>query len=152
MTLLIGRYHIRSYSTTGRATKGYFAYVLGQSRLVFLKVTWRPDSPHIDTEVDRYIELHTAKVPNIPHLLTGYDTRHDPIITPNAVDVDGNGPLLRTQNHSFYKTENLLPRIQTRLVYETLGLRLDEYQASWVLVKVVFDALRGTQFYFLSAA
>ena len=118
--------------------------MLGQNRLVFLKITWRPDSPYIATETERYADLHAARVPNIPHLLSGYDTCHDLDVAADAVDSDGNKALLRTRSHEFLNVPDLLARVQTRIVYETLGLRLDEYQEPSALVKVVCDALAGT--------
>ena len=76
LTLIIGQYHAQNYSPTGRGTKGYFAYVMGQSRLVFLNLVWRANSQDIWPEHETYRNLYDANVPNIPQLITGGDVLH----------------------------------------------------------------------------
>ena len=141
LTLIIGKYRVRSYSQTGRATKGYFAYVMGQNRLVFVKISWRPDTPTATPELERYAALHNAGVPHIAVLVSGGDTSHVPT---EARSRRGEPLLLRTRTQELLGISKLYdPRIQTRLVFETLGIPLSEYLQSSSLVYVVMHALEG---------
>lgn len=71
LTLVIGKRRIGIFSPTGRGTVGFFAYVVGQRQLVFLKDTWRGDSPGITEELETYRKLHALGVKNIPHIVAG---------------------------------------------------------------------------------
>ena len=140
MTLLIGKYRVRSYSPTGRGTKGYFAFAVGKARLLFLKVSWRPDTTEVTTEFARYAELYKYNVPNIAHLVGGGDTKHDLEEAKNRTDSTA---LLRTRTQELLDIPKLRARVQTRLVFETLGIPLSEYQTSLSLVTVIRDAILG---------
>ena len=134
LTLIIGKHNVRNYSLTGRATKGYFAYVVGQKRLVFLKLSWRPNSPNIPAEHVTYQMLYDAEVPNIPQLAAGEDACHR------------SGEKLRTRTQEFMTGDKPLERLQYRLVVETLGLPLSEYVDSYALVCVIRDAVAGASY------
>lgn len=142
MTLLIGKYHVRSYSPTGRGGKGYFAYVVGGQRLVFLKLLWRPDSTEIDPEHETYARLHAKGVQNIPRVIVGEDVCH----VPDSTAMGEVSQPLRTLTQDFLASESkLLPRLAYRLVIETLGIPLSEYSDSYELTRVVLDAVEGEQ-------
>ena len=70
---LIGKPTSVSYSATGRGTKGYVAYEVGQSRLVFLKDSWRWESSRPEHEV--YKRLKEAGVRNVSTLVCGADVQ-----------------------------------------------------------------------------
>ena len=142
MTLLIGKYHVRNDSPTGRGTKGYFAFAVGKARLLFLKVSWRPDTIEVTPEVDRYAELYKYNVPNIAQLVDGGDTKHDPQEAKTRTDDTGTAKL-RTRTQDLLNTPKLRARIQTRLVFETLGIPLSEYAKSQSLAMVIRDAILG---------
>ena len=139
LTLIIGKYRVRSYSPTGRATKGYFAYVMGQNRLVFVKISWRPETTTVTRELDRYAALYEAKVPHIAILVGGGDTSH----VSKEAKSRGKSLELRTRTQELLGITMLYPRVQTRLVFETLGIPLSEYEQPASLACVVRDALKG---------
>ena len=127
LTLIIGKYRVRSYSPTGRATKGYFAYVMGAKRLVFVKISWRPETDEVVMELDRYAALYRAEVPHIAVVVSGGDTSHSPEGAKSFRRADDSkGPLLRTRTQELLTTPKLYPRVQTRLIFETLGIPLSE--------------------------
>ena len=142
MTLLIGKYHVRNDSLAGRGTKGYFAFAAGKARLLFLKVSWRPDTTGVTPEVDRYAELCKHNIPNIAKLVGGGDTQHDPQEAKTRI---GDMAKLRTRTQELFDSPKPHARIQTRLVFETLGIPLSEYRESVSLVKAVRDAIEGTR-------
>ena len=156
MTLLIGKYHVRNYSPTGRGTKGYFAFAVGKARLLFLKVSWRPETDEVTPEVDRYAELYEHNVPHIAQLVGGGDTKHDPREAQTPVGKTAKRRTrtpgdnlktakLRTRTQDLLNIPKLHARIQTRLIFETLGIPLSEYHESVSLVKVIRDAIEGEQ-------
>ena len=77
LTLLIGKYRVGSDSPTGRATKGYIAYVVGLRRLLFLKTSWRPVSANVTPEAERYRNLYAHDVPYIAKLISAADTQNN---------------------------------------------------------------------------
>lgn len=134
LTLVIGRHHARNYSPTGRGTKGYFAYIVGQKRLVFVKLAWRSMSENIYPEHKTYQTLYDHNVPNIPQIITGEDVCHAATREP-----------LRTRTQEFMTSAwKPLERRQYRLVIETLGLPLSEYRDSFALVHATRDSVFGT--------
>lgn len=146
-TVLIGKYHVRNYSPTGRGTKGYIAYVLGEEReerLVFIKMGWRPESTSITPELETYKTLYKKNVEHIAQVLGGGDVYHDPFFSPTACDAEGKARQLRTVSQDFIQGDaDMLPRVQYRLVVETLGIPLGEYFNSFALVCAVFQAFNG---------
>lgn len=142
LTLIVGKHAVRSYSPTGRGTKGYYAYVVGEHRLVFLKLTWRLDSPQFTQEHETYHELELARVQHVPKVLAGGDICHDPRV---VRDPRGSPLPLRTRSQAFLlrKHKKLLPRVRYFLVLETVGVPLSEYKNSATLVRAVYHALLG---------
>ena len=139
LTLIIGRYTARNYSPTGRGTKGYIAYVVKHKRLVFLKLTWRPDSPDIQDELTTYKQLLAESVPFLPHVLAGGNILRRVKDSKGKVkNVQG-----RTRSQDFLNIPNLLPRVQYHLVLETVGLPLSKYANSFALVSAVYQAFQG---------
>lgn len=142
LTLLIGKYPTGSDSPIGRGTKGFFAYVVGKQRLVFLKLTWRTDDPDNTDELKIYERLKDGEVPFIPDILGGGNVHHvvvDPTQGPQP------GPRLRTRTQEFTEDKHmkLLPRVQFRLVIETLCIPLVKYKHSSELLLVVLCAYTG---------
>ncbi|EKM53388.1 uncharacterized protein PHACADRAFT_147924 [Phanerochaete carnosa HHB-10118-sp] len=133
LTLLVGKYHACNYSSTGRGTKGYFAYVVGKRRLVFLKLSWRPGCSDIPPEHETYERLYEKKVEHIPQLLSGEDICH--------VSHRGLGRRLSTRTQEFLQSPTPLRSFAYRLVIEILGLPLAEYRNSFVMVRVVSHAV-----------
>ena len=129
---LIGKPTSVSYSATGRGTKGYVAYEVGQSRLVFLKDSWRWESSRPEHEV--YMQLKVSEVRNVAILVCG-------------ADVQGSGGQVRaTRTQEFFAKGELdkLKRVHYRLVVEEIGTPLPEaYRESLDLCAFVFHALRG---------
>ena len=108
---------------------------MGQKRLVFLKLSWRPNSRNISPEYVTCRRLYDAGVPNIPQLISGEDVRHS------------SGEMLRTRTQEFMTGDRPLKCFRSRLVIETLGLPLSEYVDSYALVRVVRDAVAGAYYY-----
>lgn len=90
-------------------------------------------------ELDRYAALYEAKVPHIAILVGGGDTSH----VSKEAKSRGQSLELRTRTQELLGISKYYPRIQTRLVFETLGIPLSEYQQSTSLVRVVRHALEG---------
>ena len=138
LTLVIGKYHTRSFSPTGRGTIGYIAYVVGKGQLVFMKDTWRGVSSGIPTELCTYTRLYALGVQHIAEIVGGGDVEH--------TDRDGH-----TDHCQYTQTQAYLPlrepevvrRQHFRLVTETLGLPLIEHKHSLALVHVIRDAVHG---------
>lgn len=137
ITLLIGTYHVYNYSPTSRGTKGYFAYVIGHERLVFLKLGWRPSSSDIDPEHKTYERLYAERVENIPQIIAGGDVYH--------YGDEGPGRRLCTRTQEFLSGSKPLKRYAYRLIIETLGLPLTEYRDTWEMFRIVGHAVIGAQ-------
>ena len=135
LTLLIGQYHAHSYSLSGRGTKGYFAYVVGEGQLVFLKLSWRSSSSDVDPEHKTYERIYAEHVEQIPQLITGEDVRH--------VDDKGPGRRLCTQTQEFLPSVKPFGHYAYRLVIETLGVPLAEYRDTWIMFRIVAHAFIG---------
>ena len=79
-------------------------------------------------------------MPNIAQLVGGGDTKHD---LEEAKSRTHSTALLRTRTQELLDIPKLRARVQTRLVFETLGIPLSEYQTSLSLVTVIRDATLG---------
>ena len=114
------------------------------NRLLFLKISWRPESEleglRIATEVERYNDLYAAEVPNILQLVCGADTKHNPS------EVSRPDLRLHTRTQERLGIPKLHKRIQTRLVFETLGIPLSEYKKSTDLIAVLYQVLLGKSY------
>ena len=66
-----------SHSIIGRATRGYIAYHISLSELIFFKDTWRVNHPRLIPERQIYRLLSKAGVPCIPKVLAGGDVKNN---------------------------------------------------------------------------
>lgn len=138
LTLIIGKRRTGIFSPVGRGTVGYIAYVVGQRKLVFLKDTWRGDSPGIPEELETYRKLYELGVDNIPRIVAGGDVLHE-----KTDDYPDREQYTRNQEYLSTKDENIIRRKHYRLVTETLGLPLTKYHNSHAMVHVIRDALKA---------
>ncbi|KAI0091424.1 hypothetical protein BDY19DRAFT_1046438 [Irpex rosettiformis] len=131
----IGKHCAASYSSTGRATKGYVAFVEeteltrhGElTRLSFMKDYWRPVHNKGRTELEICKLLEDARVQNVPTVIAGGDVAAQ-----------------RTVTQEYLARQLLLERQHVRLVFAQLARALDdEYSNSSVMIQVVYDALRA---------
>lgn len=151
LTLLIGKPRVQPDSLTGRGTKGYAAYVLGEEleeRLVFVKMGWRRDC---DTpELDRYKALYQNDVKYIAQVLGGGDVYHDLSLSPTACDTKGNASRLSTRSQEFFSDRNgasvAHQRVQHSLIIETLWTPVNEYSNASAMVHAVSQAVSGAYF------
>lgn len=140
LTLVIGKYHTTAFSATGRGTVGYIAYVVGKKRLVFLKDTWRGDSPTIPEELDIYRHLYELGVENIAEIVAGGDVQH---VQQDDKQEYAGFQYTRTQEYLRKGDRNIIRRKHYRLVSETLGLPLADHKHGLALTHVLRDAVRG---------
>lgn len=69
---LISRPIMAAISIAGRGTRGYWAVDISRRAVVFMKDTWRPQSPD-ELEGDTLCRLHAADVRNVPFLVAQGD-------------------------------------------------------------------------------
>ena len=119
-----------TYSITGRATKGYIAFIVERSRLGFLKDYWRPLSRKITPELDIYEELHEAEVRHIATVICGGD-------------IEGGTQLTRTDEYLKRRPHAPLKRAHCYLIFEELARPLKDYENSKELITIVYHALIG---------
>ncbi|CAL1710619.1 unnamed protein product [Somion occarium] len=126
---LIGRLRAGSRYPTGRGTKGFIAFDLQKPRFVFIKDGWRLDSGQVSTEMHFYDRLAKNHVRNVPTVLCGGDI---------------GTPIQQTITQSFLTSESTVkfsPRIHHRIVFEEIGIPLEEHNSSQELCKVVYDSI-----------
>ena len=116
-------------SITGRATKGYIAFIVERSRLGFLKDYWRPLSSRTTSELDIYEELHAAKVRHVATVFAGGDIAGQVTRTDEFLPADGPYAPLK--------------HAHCCIVFNELARPLEDYKHSGVLIAVVFHALIG---------
>ena len=135
LTLLIGRYHVGDYSAAGRATRGYIALHVEGKCLVFLKDSWRADSPNTHPELEVYKRLAEHSVHHVATALGGGDV---------GIVVDGVLQQQRTLSQHYIKSiSNLLSRLHYRLVTKEIGLPMAEYADSYCLTQIILHACTG---------
>ena len=135
LTLLIGCYHVGYYSTIGRATRGYIALHVEGQCLVFLKDSWRADSPDIHPELEVYAKLVEHSVRYVATALGGGDV---------GIVVDGVLQQQRTLSQDYNQSiSNLLSRLHYRLVTKEIGLPMSEYTNSYFLALILAQACTG---------
>ncbi|KAH8100078.1 hypothetical protein BXZ70DRAFT_893972 [Cristinia sonorae] len=119
-----------SPSPTGRGTKGYIAFDLEMNKFCFLKDAWRADADGVHPEIDVYKRLESLATPiaGIATVLCGGDMY-------NAVHSKGRPLRQETRTKAGYA-----PRIHTRIVLNEVGIPLRDYEHSFELCCVVYDA------------
>jgi len=130
-SFLVGRPPFFSNAITGRCTRGYVAFSLDESRLMFMKDTWRVDNDEIEPEWKTYQILDEHKVTNILPLFCGDDV------------VDNAGKAQKTQDCG---SEGDSPYIHSRMVQDAICKPLRNFKNSKELVQVIQDALQGEDF------
>ena len=118
-----------TYSITGRATKGYIAFIVDKSRLGFLKDYWRPLSSRITPELDIYEELHAKEVRYVATVFAGGDVAGQVTRTDEFLPADGAYAPLK--------------RAHCCIVFNELARPLEDYKHSGALIAIVFHALIG---------
>ena len=118
-----------TYSITGRATKGYIAFIVERSRLGFLKDYWRPLSSRITSELDIYEELHAARVRHVATVFAGGDIEGQITRTDEFLPADGPYAPLK--------------RAHCCIVFNELARPLEDYKHSGALIAIIFHALIG---------
>ncbi|OBZ74058.1 Thymus-specific serine protease [Grifola frondosa] len=110
---------------------GRRSYDMTEKTHVFLKDTWRPDSPHIHAEGEIYTELAKHEVTNIATLLYCGDV--------------GGGTPQTTRTQELLKKVNtdvkILPRIHYRLIFEEIARPLHKYHNSCEMARAIYAAL-----------
>ncbi|KAI0039914.1 hypothetical protein FA95DRAFT_1475412, partial [Auriscalpium vulgare] len=118
-------------SMIGRATTGFVAYDIQRKKCVWLKDTWRIDSDDIKKEGDIYRLLREKHVPNIATFACAGDD-------------------LQAADWACM-TGELIPHVHYRLVLDTIGKKLKEFQSTRQLCSVLRDALLAHSVAFTAA-
>ncbi|KAI0710954.1 hypothetical protein C8Q76DRAFT_624510, partial [Earliella scabrosa] len=140
---LVGKPHFLAPGVAGRGTRGYVALpVDGKGKIadtfVYLKDAWRVDHPGISKEGDTLRKLKKKKVPYVPTLLCHGDLPGSNQLTDwrrywrtlhPEVNAEAPCPLKR---HRHY-----------RLVVKEVGLPLDRFEDSSMLVVAIFCCLKA---------
>ncbi|KAH8100064.1 hypothetical protein BXZ70DRAFT_1065138 [Cristinia sonorae] len=121
-----------SPSPTGRGTKGYIAFDLEKKKFCFLKDAWRADADGVHPEIDVYKRFEGLATPiaGIATVSCGGDMH-------NAV---GSKRRVRQETKTQAWLPGYAPRIHTRIVLNEVGIPLRDYQHSFELCSIVFDA------------
>ena len=132
----VGKHRVATYSVTGRATKGYIAFIpktdeKSKSRLGFMKDYWRPDSLRIISELEIYKELRDAAVRHVATVAAGGDLKGQ-----------------TTRTHEFLQDRPYPPteRLHCYILFNELARPLEDYENSEALVTIVYHALLGKSF------
>ncbi|KAF5392684.1 hypothetical protein D9757_000919 [Collybiopsis confluens] len=117
-------------SPTGRCSRCFVAYDVARKKVVVLKDHWRVSG--YDAEGITYRALNAQLVPNIPTLVT-------------AGDVNEGVPGWQCGDEVFLKLYR--PRVyhHYRLVLDTVGRSLTEFESTWQLVTAIMDAMDAHQ-------
>ena len=132
------------YAPPGRATRGFKAYDIATSQVVFLKDSWRIVLPGIKPEGLVYAKLNSANVRWTPNCLAWGD-----ILDPYHITQTQNftqAKWARTSNDASNNSPNkhqFLCHRHTRLVLNLIGSTLLEYQSSFEMVSAVRNGLIG---------
>ncbi|KAI0273372.1 kinase-like domain-containing protein, partial [Gloeopeniophorella convolvens] len=133
------RYYVASRANwapnvlVGRATFGYLAYDLTTGGLVYLKDFWRLDLPGIQKEGDIYRELEGKNVSNIAKLGRAGDTVNERSEDPYA--------RFCQRSRSSPVVFIVEPYVHYRLVLNTLGKPLNQFNSTRQLCEVIRDAV-----------
>lgn len=124
----VGKHRVATYSITGRATKGYIAFIVEKARLGFLKDYWRPDSRRITSELQIYEELLAVGVRHVATVFGGGDVKGQ-----------------TTKTHKFLRDRPHAPtkRVHCCILFNELARPLEDYQDFEQLVTIVYHALTG---------
>ncbi|KAK7689574.1 hypothetical protein QCA50_007366 [Cerrena zonata] len=121
-------------SLYGRGNKGYIAFDLEKHDFVFLKDSWRADSPDIHSEVEVYKKMQEAGL-----------TQDDCVATMRCggdVPIDGGSAMQRTRSQKLLK-KRALGRIHCRLVLNEIAHHMSNYDNSRQMVFIIQCAFYG---------
>ncbi|KAH8100081.1 hypothetical protein BXZ70DRAFT_203982 [Cristinia sonorae] len=121
-----------SPSPTGRGTKGYIAFDLEKKKFCFLKDAWRADADGVHPEIEVYKRFEGLATPiaGIATVSCGGDMH-------NAI---GSRRIARQETKAQAWFPGYAPRIHTRIVLNEVGIPLRDYEHSFELCCVVYDA------------
>ena len=126
--------HIRSNIPTGRWTWASIVYDVQRNQHVFLKDSWQILIDDIEPEGVVYRLLHQEGVPNVP-------------ICSLASDIGGPLHVTYTDQvvHEYlkHKPPHFIAHRHYRLVLDTIGLPLDNFPCSRMMVQALHAAVRG---------
>ncbi|KAA1467096.1 hypothetical protein DENSPDRAFT_227079 [Dentipellis sp. KUC8613] len=115
----------------GRSTRGYIAIDMEKKDRVWLKDSWRIDTPEMPKEFQIYEKLHAAHVSNIPKCRCGGDIGEQ-----------------KTRTHEFQDStwrcgkHRIMPHHHYRLALQVIvGRPLYKYKSTKELCTVILDAL-----------
>jgi hypothetical protein len=120
----------------GRWTRTSIAYDVRRKKRVLLKDSWRVLLDDITPEGEVYAKLYQHSVPNIPYCSRAGDV--------------GDVTYHKSRTHDFLVKynlripEHLTPHRHYRLVLDTIGRKLENFNCSWEMVNAVYAALVGT--------
>ncbi|KAK7689575.1 hypothetical protein QCA50_007367 [Cerrena zonata] len=129
---LISRPQTSPPSLYGRGGKGYIAFDLEKHDFVFLKDSWRADSPYIHSEVKIYEEMRKAGLTNKQFVAT--------MRCGGDVSIEGGSKIQRTRSQKLLK-KRALARIHCRLVLNEIAHHISNYTHSSELIFIMRCAL-----------
>ena len=136
--VLVGRPLFSSPSMMGRGTRGFVGWDIDADRQVFVKDSWRADSPRLCSEMEIYYELwrdeesHDVEQTHIPTALGGGDVRN---LKKNQRTLTQGLVVLPTSE---------VPRVHSRIVIKEIGRRLKDFEHPFELANGIYGALLGT--------
>jgi hypothetical protein len=129
------------YTPPGRATRGFGAYDISRSKVVFLKDTWRIDLDGITPEGEVYAKLNAASVRNIPQCLASGDISSSEYHATRTPDYAQSS--WASKGCSCHPSGPWIPHRHFRLVLDVYGRSLVDYESSHEMVSAIRDALYG---------
>ncbi|KAI0689809.1 hypothetical protein C8T65DRAFT_766104 [Cerioporus squamosus] len=141
--VLVGRPLFSSLSMMGRGTRGFVGWDLDADRPVFVKDSWRTESPSRHSELEIYHRLwdgeesQSVSKTHIPTVLGGGDVS---VVSKYGESVQ------RTRTQDLVDdVEPNLPRVHSRIVMKEIGRRLTDFEHVYELGSGVYGALQGME-------
>ncbi|KAI0057010.1 hypothetical protein BV25DRAFT_1920543 [Artomyces pyxidatus] len=136
-TLVVAAPRYSTHSLLGRSTRGMVAFDMMSKWKVFLKDTWRIDSPDFAPEGETYKILQAAKVKNIAKFIGACDVS----------DTESGEHATLTQVYARMpwacKTQDMVRYRHYRLMLETIGEPIWTFKSSYQLISAVWDTIEG---------
>ncbi|KAI0057012.1 hypothetical protein BV25DRAFT_1920545 [Artomyces pyxidatus] len=136
-TLIVAAPRYSTHSLLGRSTRGMVAFDMTSKQKVFLKDTWRIDSPEFAQEGETYKILQAAKVKNIARFIGACDVS----------DAEGVAHATLTQVYARMpwacETDYVIGYRHYRLMLDTVGVPIWTFESSYQLISAVWDAIEG---------
>jgi hypothetical protein len=133
--------------SVGRWTRVSFAYHKHNGRRVLLKDSWRVLLKGVKPEGEIYRLLYEKRVPNIPSYLVADDvgnetyhrSRTDEIVDSQDFELRNHRPRWKLTPHRHY-----------RIVLQTIGRQLKDFNCTREFVQAMYAALKGKMTIFLT--